>query len=73
LISWLTYISSLAAEGRGLKKPIPMSDLLPDYLGERNKKKPEAAAKTAEEQRQEMRSWFAMYQRKLAEARGQKP
>jgi hypothetical protein len=54
------------------KRAIEPAKLIPDYLG-KYKKKPEAAAKSAEEQRQEMRSWFAMYQRKLAEARGQKP
>jgi hypothetical protein len=55
-----------------LKRPVEPARLIPDYLG-KYRKKPEAKAKNAEEQRQEMRSWFAMYQRKLAEARGQKP
>jgi hypothetical protein len=69
LISYLTYISSLAAQSKGLKKPIPMSDLIPDYLGERKKAD---KAKSIKQQRFEMRSWFAMYKRKEAEARGQK-
>lgn len=38
LISLLSFVSSLAAQGKGLKKPIPLSDLLPDYFGERKVK-----------------------------------
>jgi hypothetical protein len=46
-----------------------MTDLLPDYLGERKKAD---KAKSIEQQRFEMRSWFAMYKRKEAEAKGLK-
>lgn len=64
----LTFISSLTAQNKGLRKPIPIEDLLPDYLGTRDEVK--RAEKSIEMQRQEFSDFMMRLNKAKAYAQG---
>lgn len=66
LISSLTFILSTVAQGRYLKKPIPSSDLIPDYLDMR----PEPVRKSREQQKAEFAAFVTKHQEMTKAAKG---
>lgn len=60
LISWLTYISSLTAQGKGLKNKIPAKDLVHDYLAPYREPK-KFVPKSREQQKQEFAAFVAKH------------
>lgn len=71
LISWLTFISSLSAQGKGLKSKIPAKDLVHDYLAP-YKEPAKPISKSLDQQRQEFSAFVAKHQAMTKAARGNK-
>lgn len=60
LISWLTFISSLSAQGKGLKSKIPVKELIHDYLAQYQEPRPRR--KSREQQKAEFAAFVAKHQ-----------